>query len=78
MRLFKLNIIKSYCRLIKMIKIIYVLGIIGLMEVLFNDYSYFLIHNDFSFIVSVCYYSDLEVNMKSILKDNKGKSGVYR
>jgi len=61
-----------------MIKIIYVLGIIGLMEVLFNDYSYFLIHNDFSFIVSVCYYSDLEVNMKSILKDNKGKSGVYR
>lgn len=50
----------------------------GLGGINFYELSSFTSYYDVLFIVPVCTYLDLEMNMKSILKDNRGKSGVYR
>jgi hypothetical protein len=43
------------------------------------DHSIFIKTEDiFLSIVPVVVYSNLEVDKKTIFKDNKGKSGVYR
>jgi hypothetical protein len=54
-------------------------SIFWLFSFIFFDFHNFInTEGIFLSVIPVVVYSDLETNKKSILKENKNKSGVYR